>query len=87
MAEAGRTRSRRGAARSRRRRSAPAAGGRGEPTREVAPRRAAPDRDRLGRARSLFAGYLTSVRSRDRIDESTWEELEEALILATSAPA
>ncbi len=39
-------------------------------------------RDRLGRARSLFAGYLTSVRSRDRIDESTWEELEEALILA-----
>ena len=38
-------------------------------------------RDRLGRARSLFAGYLTSVRSRDRIDESTWEELEEALIL------
>jgi fused signal recognition particle receptor len=39
-------------------------------------------RDRLGRARSLFAGYLSSVRSRDRIDESTWEELEEALILA-----
>lgn len=39
-------------------------------------------RDRLGRARSLFGGYLTSVRSRDRIDESTWEELEEALILA-----
>ncbi len=38
-------------------------------------------RDRLGRARSLFAGYLTSVRSRDRIDESSWEELEEALIL------
>ena len=39
-------------------------------------------RDRLGRARSLFGGYLTSVRARDRIDESTWEELEEALILA-----
>ncbi len=39
-------------------------------------------RDRLGRARSLFGGYLTSVRSRDRIDEATWEELEEALILA-----
>jgi fused signal recognition particle receptor len=39
-------------------------------------------RDRLGRARSLFAGYLTSVRSRDRIDEETWEQLEEALILA-----
>ncbi len=39
-------------------------------------------RDRLGRARSLFAGYLSSVRSRGRIDEGTWEELEEALILA-----
>jgi fused signal recognition particle receptor len=39
-------------------------------------------RDRLGRTRSLFAGYLSSVRSRARIDEETWEELEEALILA-----
>jgi len=39
-------------------------------------------RDRLGKARSLFAGYLTSVRSRERIDEETWEEIEEALILA-----
>lgn len=39
-------------------------------------------RDRLGRARELFAGYLGSVRSRDRIDDATWEELEEALILA-----
>jgi fused signal recognition particle receptor len=29
-----------------------------------------------------MAGYLSSVRARDRIDESTWEELEEALILA-----
>jgi fused signal recognition particle receptor len=50
-----------------------------EPIEEVvAPRM----RDRLGRARSLFAGYLTSVRARDRIDDGTWEELEEALILA-----
>ncbi|HEX4863697.1 MAG TPA: signal recognition particle-docking protein FtsY [Acidimicrobiales bacterium] len=39
-------------------------------------------RDRLGRARELFSGYIGSVRSRERIDESTWEELEEALILA-----
>jgi fused signal recognition particle receptor len=39
-------------------------------------------RDRLGRARNLFSGYLTSVRARDRIDEATWEDLEEALILA-----
>ena len=39
-------------------------------------------RDRLGRARELFSGYLGSVRSRGRIDDATWEELEEALILA-----
>jgi fused signal recognition particle receptor len=39
-------------------------------------------RDRLTRARSTLSGYLTSVRARNRIDESTWEELEEALILA-----
>ncbi|MDQ6836898.1 MAG: signal recognition particle-docking protein FtsY [Actinomycetota bacterium] len=39
-------------------------------------------RDRLGKARSLFAGYLGSVRSRDKVDDTTWEELEEALILA-----
>ncbi len=39
-------------------------------------------RDRLGRTRSLFGGYMTAIRSRDRIDQSTWDELEEALILA-----
>ncbi len=39
-------------------------------------------RDRLTRARSTLSGYLTSVRSRSRIDETTWEELEEGLILA-----
>jgi fused signal recognition particle receptor len=49
---------------------------------EVAPPVRPRFRDRLGKARSLLAGYLTSVRSRDRIDEETWEEIEEALILA-----
>jgi fused signal recognition particle receptor len=39
-------------------------------------------RDRLGKARSLFSGYLAAVRARDGIDARTWEELEEALILA-----
>jgi fused signal recognition particle receptor len=39
-------------------------------------------RDRLGRARSTLSGYLTSVRSREGIDDTTWEELEEGLILA-----
>jgi fused signal recognition particle receptor len=39
-------------------------------------------RDRLGKARSLFGGYLTGVRTRDKIDATTWDDLEEALILA-----
>jgi fused signal recognition particle receptor len=39
-------------------------------------------RDRLGKARSLFGGYLTTVRSKERIDATTWDGLEEALILA-----
>jgi fused signal recognition particle receptor len=39
-------------------------------------------RDRLGRARALFGGALGGIRGRDRIDEDTWEELEEALIRA-----
>jgi fused signal recognition particle receptor len=39
-------------------------------------------RDRLGKARSLFSGYLTSVRSRAGIDQETWDDLEEALIRA-----
>jgi fused signal recognition particle receptor len=29
-----------------------------------------------------LGGYLSAVRARDRIDESVWEELEEALVLA-----
>jgi fused signal recognition particle receptor len=39
-------------------------------------------RDRLTKARSQFAGYMGSVLSRTAIDAETWEELEEALILA-----
>ena len=39
-------------------------------------------RDRLGKARSLLAGYLGSVRSKEKIDEETWEDLEEALVRA-----
>jgi fused signal recognition particle receptor len=39
-------------------------------------------RDRLGRARALLGGALGGMRGRDRIDEDTWEELEEALIRA-----
>jgi fused signal recognition particle receptor len=39
-------------------------------------------RDRLGKARSLFSGYVGSVLSRSTIDDETWDELEEALIRA-----
>ena len=44
-------------------------------------------RDRLGRARGLLAGYFDQVRGRKAIDEATFEELEEALILADVATA
>ena len=39
-------------------------------------------RDRLGRARSAFSGYVGSILSRSGIDEESWDELEEALIRA-----
>jgi fused signal recognition particle receptor len=39
-------------------------------------------RDRLGKARGLFAGYIGSVLSRSTIDDETWDELEEALVRA-----
>ena len=39
-------------------------------------------RDRLGKARTLFAGYVSSMLSRSTIDAETWEEIEEALIRA-----
>jgi len=39
-------------------------------------------RDRLGKARTLFGGYLGSILSREKIDPQTWDELEEALIRA-----
>ncbi|MGI8759368.1 MAG: signal recognition particle-docking protein FtsY [Acidimicrobiales bacterium] len=39
-------------------------------------------RDRLAKARSLLAGYVSSVLSRTEIDQETWDELEEALIRA-----
>jgi len=38
-------------------------------------------RDRLGKARGLVSGYLGSILGR-RVDEGTWDELEEALIRA-----
>lgn len=39
-------------------------------------------RDRLGKARSAFGGYLGSVFSRGAINETTWQDLQDALIRA-----
>ncbi len=39
-------------------------------------------RGRLGKARDLLSGYLGALRSAGRIEASTWDDLEEALIRA-----
>jgi fused signal recognition particle receptor len=39
-------------------------------------------RDRLGKARTLLATYVSAVMSRSAIDDETWDDLEEALIRA-----
>ena len=39
-------------------------------------------RDRLGKARGLITGYVGSVLSRSGIDDSSWDDIEEALIRA-----
>jgi fused signal recognition particle receptor len=49
-----------------------------EPVELVRPR----FRERLTKARSLLAGYWSSVLSRSKIDDEVWDEIEEALIRA-----
>jgi fused signal recognition particle receptor len=39
-------------------------------------------RERLGKTRGVIGSYLASLRRRKGIDATTWDELEEALILA-----
>jgi fused signal recognition particle receptor len=39
-------------------------------------------RDRLGKARGAVSGYLGSVLSREKVDAQTWDDLEEALVVA-----
>jgi fused signal recognition particle receptor len=39
-------------------------------------------RDRLGKARSTLSGYVGGILARDDVDRQTWDDLEEALILA-----
>jgi fused signal recognition particle receptor len=54
-----------------------------EPEPEAEPEAPKPRfRDRLGKARALLAGYLGSVRSKEKIDQDTWDDLEEALVRA-----
>jgi fused signal recognition particle receptor len=43
-------------------------------------------RDRLGKARGALGGYFGGVLGRDTIDQSTWDDLEEALIVADVGP-
>src|SRR5688572_29587521 len=38
-------------------------------------------RERLGKARGALGGYLSAIRSR-KVDDATWDELEEGLIRA-----
>ena len=59
----------------------PAAAPQRVPPAEQAPSRPAL-KDRLGRARGLLSSYLEHVRGRNAVDDTTFEELEEALILA-----
>jgi fused signal recognition particle receptor len=54
-----------------------------EPEIEVEPAPVRPRlRDRLGKARELLSGLVGDLRARERIDDDTWDELEEALIRA-----
>ncbi len=53
-----------------------------EPVEPAEPAEPASYRSRLGKAHGLLAGYLGSVRSKGRVDDGTWDELEEALIRA-----
>ncbi len=43
-------------------------------------------RDRLGKARGALGGYFGGVLGRSAIDQSTWDDLEEALIIADVGP-
>ena len=49
-----------------------------EPAERVKPRL----RDRLGKTRAAFAGAFGGITGRGKVDDETWDELEEALILA-----
>jgi fused signal recognition particle receptor len=51
-----------------------------EPEGEPAP---APElRERMGKTRGLFSGYVRALRSRSSVDDQAWDDLEEALLRA-----
>jgi fused signal recognition particle receptor len=39
-------------------------------------------RDRLGKTRATLAGYVGTLTRRGRVDDETWDDIEEALLLA-----
>jgi fused signal recognition particle receptor len=39
-------------------------------------------RERMGKTRGLFSGYVRALRSRSSVDEEAWDDLEEALLRA-----
>ncbi len=49
-----------------------------EPGERIKPRL----RDRLGKTRAAFAGAFSGIAGRGKVDDETWDDLEEALILA-----
>jgi fused signal recognition particle receptor len=52
------------------------------PVEAVAPVEAPRLRDRLGKTRAAFVRSMAAVRGRGTVDDDTWEELEETLLLA-----
>src|SRR6478672_3956041 len=53
-----------------------------EPEPEVVERVKPRLRDRLGKTRAAFAGAFSGIAGRGKVDDETWDDLEEALILA-----
>jgi fused signal recognition particle receptor len=53
-----------------------------EPEPEVVERVRPRLRDRLGKTRAAFAGAFSGITGRGKVDDETWDDLEEALILA-----
>jgi fused signal recognition particle receptor len=39
-------------------------------------------RERMGKTRGLFSGYVRALRSRSSVDDQAWDDLEEALLRA-----